>query len=196
MLVRLALSKDALKTKSPTAARMPHAMRWTCSSLSMTHGPAINTSGRPAPNAAKSIGTGEQRLLFDREIAQMLAVGRADECLEQRMRLHRLGLEFGMELAAEEPRVLRHLTDLHVLAVRRLSRNAQPRRRQLRFVFAVEFVPVTVPLVNVLGPVGLAGEASALEPARPAPQPHRPAHFVHALQFAELVDDAVLRDRK
>ena len=43
-LVRFALSKLALKTNSPTASRMPRAMRWTCSSLSITHGPAISTS--------------------------------------------------------------------------------------------------------------------------------------------------------
>src|SRR4051812_24670002 len=86
-LVRLALSKEALKTNSPTAWRMPRAMRWTCSSLSMTQGPAISTSGRPEPNASYSIGTGEERLLLLGEPEHVLGVGGADERLEQRMRL-------------------------------------------------------------------------------------------------------------
>ena len=47
-LVRLALSKEALKTQGKPAsaamAPMASAMRLTCSSLSMTHGPAISTS--------------------------------------------------------------------------------------------------------------------------------------------------------
>jgi hypothetical protein len=46
-------------------AMMPRAIRWTCSSLSMTHGPAISTSGRGlvplltrlAETAGKSIAT-------------------------------------------------------------------------------------------------------------------------------------------
>src|SRR5947207_1564662 len=111
-------------------------MRCTCSSLSMTQGPAIRTSGRPRPNAAYSIGTRilrfglsldapHQRLRLAAPAA--VFVRRSDKRLEQRMRLHRLALEFGMELAPQEPRVVRDLADLDVRVVRRLARNAQSR---------------------------------------------------------------------
>src|SRR3954466_11796541 len=100
-LVRFALSKDALKTKSPAASRMPRAMRRTCSSLSMTHGPAIRTSGRPSAKSLNSIGTGKQRLFLQREAAHVLVVGRADERLKKRVRLHGFRLELRMKLAAQ-----------------------------------------------------------------------------------------------
>src|ERR1035438_2673942 len=95
-LVRLALSKLALKTNSPTASRMPRAMRCTCSSLSITHGPAIST--RRLPKSANSIGTGElgtgelgtgEQRLLDRRLAPVaLLFRRADEALEQRSEEH------------------------------------------------------------------------------------------------------------
>src|ERR1039457_4681560 len=130
-LVRLALSNDALKTNSPTASRMPRAMRWTCSSLSMTHGPAISTSGRPCPNRSNSIATRvaylrlglRMRLRQRRQPAPPVLIGRADERFEQRMRLHGLRFELGMELASQEPRMVRNLADLHVGAVGRLPGN-------------------------------------------------------------------------
>src|ERR1035437_10017875 len=122
-LVRLALSKLALKTNSPTAWRMPRAMRCTCSSLSTTHGPAIST--RRWPKSANSIGTGElgteQRLLKGRLAPVALLFRRADEALEQRVRLHGLGFELGMELAAQIPRMVADLADLDVRTVRRLA---------------------------------------------------------------------------
>src|SRR5437763_7704345 len=124
-LVRFALSKDALKTNVPTASRIPCAIRWTCSSLSMTQGPAISTRGRPGAKALNSIGTGEERLLLLRQAAHVLSVGGADERLEERMRLHRLGFELGMELAAQEPGVVGDLADLDVGAVGGLAGETQ-----------------------------------------------------------------------
>src|SRR5450759_5974303 len=96
--VRLALSKLALNTNSPAASRMPRAMRCTCSSLSITHGPAMST--RRLPKSANSIGTGElgtgelgtgelgtgeQRLLNGRHPPIAMLFRRADEALEQRV---------------------------------------------------------------------------------------------------------------
>src|SRR5664279_3433532 len=194
-LVRLALSNDALKTNSPTASRMPRAMRWTCSSLSITHGPAINTSGWPGPNALYSIGTGEQRLLLRRQPPHPLLVGGPDERREQRVRMHRLRLELGVELAAQVPQMARDLADLHVSLVRRLPRNPQPGRRQDLFVLAVEFVAVAAPLDDLARAVGPAGETVLRKPARPAAQAHGPAQFVHALQLPQLEDHAARRPR-
>src|ERR1017187_10455043 len=104
-LVRLALSKLALNTNSPTAGRMPRAMRCTCSSLSMTHGPAIST--RRLPKSANSIGTGELGMELAAEIPRMVGdfadfdvgiVGRLAGDLEAR-RLQALFV-FAIELVA------------------------------------------------------------------------------------------------
>src|SRR5262245_19774137 len=115
-LVRFALSKLALKMNFPTASLMPRAIRCTCSSLSITQGPATSTSGLPAPKAAKSksLVAGQQRLLFGRQALHVIFIRRADERFEQRVRLHRLRLELRVELAAEEPRMSRDLADLDI----------------------------------------------------------------------------------
>src|SRR5664280_2030658 len=158
--VRLALSKDALKTNSPTASRMPRAMRCTCSSLSMTHGPATSTSGWPQPNALYSIATGVNRLRPRRlpglrlQPAPPVLIGGADKRLEEGMRFHRFGLELGMELAAEIPRMIGDLADLDIGLVRRLARDAQPSGFQPVLVFPVELVAVTVTLVDLAHTVG------------------------------------------
>src|SRR5258707_4966712 len=172
-LVRFALSKLALKTKSPAASRMPRAIRCTCSSLSITHGPAIST--RRLPKSANSIGTGElgtgelvtgeQRLLNGRLASIAVLFGGADEALEQGVWLHGLGLEFGMELAAQIPRMVGELADLDVRIVRRLSRDLQARRLQATFVFAIELVTVAMALVDFARAVGAVGHAALGQPA-------------------------------
>src|ERR1039458_814155 len=197
-LVRLALSKLALNTNSPTAARMPRAMRSTCSSLSITHGPAIST--RRLPKSANSIGTGElgsgeQRLLNGRLAPVALLFRRADEALEQRVRLHGLALELGMELAAQIPRMVGELADFDVRIVRRLARDLEARRLQALFVFAIELVAVVMGLVDFARAVGVVSDAALGQAASPASQPHGAAQLVDALEFAELEDDAVRRAR-
>src|ERR1035441_8289784 len=197
-LVRLALSKLALNTNSPTAARMPRAMRCTCSSLSMTHGPAIST--RRLPKSANSIGTGElgmgeQRLLNGRLAPVALLFCRADEALEQRVRLHGLALELGMELAAQIPRMVGELADFDVRIVRRLARDLQARRLQALFVFAIELVAVAMALVDFARAVGVVSDAALGQAASPASQPHGAAQLVDPLEFAEFEDDAVRRAR-
>src|SRR6185436_12361500 len=120
-LVRLALSKDALKTNGPATARIASAIRWTCSSLSMTHGPPMSAMGWPAPKqivsprgvlrlitksnyrTPESIAPRVLADIFDNAVlrgepAAAVLVGRTDESAEQRVRLERLGLELGVEL--------------------------------------------------------------------------------------------------
>src|SRR4051794_5394585 len=192
-LVRLALSKLALKTNSPTASRIPRAMRCTCSSLSITQGPAISTSR--LPKSANSIGTREQRLLNRRLTPVALPLRRPYEALEQRVRLHRLRFELGMELAAQIPRMVRDLTDLDVRIVGRLAGDFQSRRLQPLLVFTIEFVAVAMALVDLAHSVGLVGHAALGQPAGPASEPHGAAQLVDSLQFAEFENDAVRRAR-
>src|SRR5208283_1979400 len=155
---------EALKTKSPpNASRMPRAMRHTCSSLSITQGPAINTSGQPGPNAPNSIAMGVRgfRAILAPGAQPPLPefVSRADKRLEQRMRLHRLGLELGMELAAQIPRVVGDLANLDVSVIGRLAGEAQAARLQPVFVLTVELIAMAVALVDFARAVRAVGEA-------------------------------------
>src|SRR5450759_1928266 len=174
---------------------MPRAMRCTCSSLSITHGPAISTRRRP--KSANSIGTGElgteQRLLNGRLAPVALLFRRADEALEQRVRFHGLGFELGMELAAEIPRMVADLADLDVGIIGRLAGDLETRRLQALFVFAVELVAVAMALVDLARAVGFVCHAALGQAASPASQPHGAAQLVDTLEFAELEDDAVRR---
>src|ERR1019366_5656678 len=170
---------------------MPRAMRWTCSSLSMTHGPAISTSGRPCPNRSNSIATRvaylrlglRVRLRQRRQPPPPVLIRRADERFEQRMRLHGLRFELGMELASQEPRMVRNFADLHVGAVGRLPGNTQSGRLQTFFIFPVELIAVPVALLDFARAIRPVGEARFGEAAGPASQPHGAAEFVDALQF-------------
>jgi len=70
----------------------------------------------------------------------------ADEGGEQRMRSQGLGLEFGMELAAYEPRVVGGFDDFDVDAVGGASGDAEASAGERVFVFAIEFVAVAMAL--------------------------------------------------
>src|SRR5262252_9083512 len=61
MLERLALSNDALKTKGAPSFESSQARNWTCSSLSMTHGPAMRESGAPFPISSPPSGSDVMR---------------------------------------------------------------------------------------------------------------------------------------
>src|ERR1035438_4986029 len=182
---------------------MPRAMRWTCSSLSMTHGPAISTSGRPCPNRSNSIATRvgylrpglRMRLRQRRQPAPPVLIRRGDKRLEQRVRLHGLRFKLGMELASQEPWMVGNFADLDVCAVRRLSRNPQPGRFQALFIFAVELIAVPVAFVDFALAIRFIREARFDEAARPASQPHGAAEFVHTLQFPQLENHPVRRAR-
>src|SRR5436309_1939533 len=95
---------------------------------------------------------------------------RPNKGLEQGMRLHRLALELGVELAAEEPWVVRDLADLDVRIIRSLAGKLQARRLQVLFILAIEFVAVTMPLLDLPRAVRLLREAALGQPARPTSQ--------------------------
>src|SRR5438067_1994241 len=68
---------------------------------------------------------------------------------EERMRLQRFGLELGMELAAQEIRMIGNLHDLHVCTVRRGAGDAQPAAGEHRFILAVELIAMAMALANL-----------------------------------------------
>src|SRR5690348_13270682 len=117
--------------------------------------------------------------------------GGADEGGEKRMGLERLGLEFGMELAAEEPWVLGRLNDFDVIFVGRAAGDFQAGGNQSFFIFAIKFVAVAVPLADFELAIGPMSERAGFEFAGPRAEAHGAAHFVHAEKFAQFVNDAV-----
>ena len=76
-----------------------------------------------------------RRFLLRTPTPEAILVARLDEIREQRVRLERLRLEFGMKLASEEKRMPRNLNDFDVGPVRRGSGDVQPRAREQRLVF-------------------------------------------------------------
>src|SRR5687767_4276284 len=111
---------------------------------------------------------------------------------EQRMRLERFRLEFGVELAAQEPRMVRQFADLDIDSIGSLPGQAQTMAGEDLFVFAVEFVTMAVPLADGIHTVGGAGETTRRQFARISAQTHGPAQFVDAFQLAQLVNHAML----
>src|SRR5512135_2135441 len=122
-----------------------------------------------------------------------VGVARADEGLEERMRGERLGLELGVELAAEEPGMARSLDDLDQAVVRVDAGEDQARVRQRVPVRGVELVAMAVPLADVDGPLGLVGERSFLELAAELAEAHRAADVAVHGQLAPADDDLVRR---
>src|SRR6185503_5757122 len=100
------------------------------SSDSTTQGPAMRNGAAPPPNfGAMSVGQlGELGGRAGGGTAPLLPFPvlqrGAHEPREQGMRAHRPRLELGVELAADEPRVIGQLDHLHERAVRRQPRTA------------------------------------------------------------------------
>ena len=114
--------------------------------LKVVHGSMLHLV-RPVEHPASQLSA-----LADREA---VLVRRRDEGAEQRMRLQRLGLELGMELAAQEEGVVGDLDDLDVgpSGVVPVMRN--PPRGQQFFVFAIELVTMAMPFADLGLPVRL-----------------------------------------
>src|SRR5580704_14006130 len=102
------------------------------------------------------------------------------------MRLERFGLELGMKLTAQEPRMVGLLHDFHVGAVRRMSGDTHTGSHKPLLVIAVELVAVPVALADFSRAIGPVGKRAWFDSARPRAQAHRAAHLVDAEQFAQL----------
>src|SRR5216683_2635285 len=83
------------------------------------------------------------------------------------------------------------LDDFDVVFVGRAAGDAKAGGGEDFFVVAVEFVAVTMALADFEFAVGAMGEGAGFEFAGPGAEAHGAAHFIHAEQFAEFVDDAV-----
>src|SRR6185437_14284248 len=114
-------------------------------------------SGRSSRGARSGCGIGSvgvgfsvnlSRVRFHRIPEAFLTVphARANECGENRMRRERFGFEFRMELASDEPRVIRTLDDLHVNAIGCAAGDAEACIGQSFLVVAIEFVAMAMAL--------------------------------------------------
>src|SRR5579872_1823531 len=104
------------------------------------------------------------------------------------MRLQRFRLELGMELAPNKMRMVRKLNHLYISPVRSRPGNPQPARRQGLFILAVEFITMPVALADLKLSINFMRQSSRLDFASPSSQPHSPAKFLDAAQFAQLVN--------
>lgn len=97
----------------------------------------------------------------------MFVAGR-DELAEKRMGLEGLGLEFGVELAAQEVGVAGDFDDLDVGLVGSGAADLQAGACEQGFVLAIELVTVTMALADLLlAAIGAAGERVFLQNAGP-----------------------------
>src|SRR5262245_12513720 len=104
----------------------------------------------------------------------------ANKSREERMRFERFGFELGMELAAEEPWMIRSLDDLDVILVGSASGDAKTRAGQNFFVVAIEFVAMTMAFADFGFAIRARGKRAGFELAGPCAEPHRAAHFIDA----------------
>ena len=84
--------------------------------------------------------------------------GGTDEGGEERMRFERLGLEFRMELAAEEPWMIGSFDDLDVVFVGSAAGDAKAGAGENFLVVAIEFVAMPMTLADFELAVSAIGE--------------------------------------
>src|SRR5207248_2163671 len=88
-----------------------------------------------------------------------------DERSEQWMGCRRPRLVLRMELTSEEPGVILEFDDLDEFSVRRFPGYAKSFFFQRRDVFGIRFVAMTMPFLDEIGPVCLAGDRAFLQVA-------------------------------
>src|SRR5581483_4968186 len=93
------------------------------------------------------------------------ARGGGDESGEERMRARRPRLQLGVELAAEEPRMVRELDDLDELAVGREAAQAHAVLDEQLAILIRDLITVPVALAHLRRAVDLRGARAPREPA-------------------------------
>src|SRR5581483_6183319 len=112
----------------------------------------------------------------------------ADEVAEERRRPRRARLELGVELAGDEPRVVRQLDDLDEPALLERPGDDEPVVDELLAVVVVHLVAVPVPLVDHRLPVGLVRARAVGDLDRLRPEAHRASQVFDFLLLGEQVD--------
>src|SRR3989454_6949500 len=141
---------------------------------STTHGPAIRNRGlsRPASKPQSFILSSRDRGLG---LAGLVLQSGLDERRKERMAAAGRRREFGVELAADEPRVRWQLDHLAQLLALGEAGNAQALVLQSLHVLVIDLVAVAVALVDHVRAVDLARKAPGFEHRALSAQAHRPA---------------------
>ena len=105
------------------------------------------------------------------------------------MRQQRLGPEFGMELAGQEPGVIGKLDDLYEAPIGGLAGDPQTPFDQVLGQGTVHLVPVPVPFGNLQDAEGFMREGAGFQKAGVPTQTHVSPHAIHSFQLLQLVDD-------
>src|SRR5690554_355289 len=127
-----------------------------------------------------------------KSLLRRASITECDRCLdvvsEERVRVCRTGLELGVELAAEEPRVVIKLDDLHQFPVRPHTAHAETRVGELVAVVRVHFEAMTMTLADASRLVGLCGEAVFFEDAGVGAKSHLLIRLAGVFQVRRQVD--------
>src|SRR4051812_10242616 len=182
-------------TRSSASASPMRTLRL---SDSTTQGPAMRNGPPSDPKRwAMSVGQLRQRARALGARMELVMVERgADESREQRMGAHRPGLQFGMELTADIPGMLRQLDHLDERAVRRESRAAHAELRQYVAIGVGHLVAVAMTLADLGRIVRLRDPRARPEPARISAQSHRAAHLLNPFLRSHQRDDRILALRR
>ena len=121
---------------------------------------------------------------------------RGDEPGEQRMRARGPRLQLGMELAADEPRMIRQLDDLDELAVGREAAQLHAVLDEQLAVLVRDFITMAMALAHLRLAVDLGGARAARQPARIRAEAHRAAHVRHVLLRFHQRDDGIVALRR
>src|SRR5437867_127895 len=148
-------------------------------SSSRTQGPAMTKSASSRKIRTSVTGLHERRRGLAAE--PLHAHGRGDEARKQRMRASRPRLELRVELAPDEPRVLRVLDDLDELAVGAQAAEAQAMLHEQIAIAIGYLVAVPVALADLGNAVDLGRARTARETRWIGAEPHGPAHIGYML---------------
>src|SRR5262249_10659442 len=114
-----------------------------------------------------------------------------DEGDEQGMRAVGPRAQLGMELHADEPRMLGDLHHLDEIASGIASGDREAARDEILAELVVELIPVAVALLDHVGAVGLAGARARGQRAFVQTEAHRAALVAHQLLLGEQIDHFV-----
>src|SRR3954469_3729684 len=163
-----------------------------------THGPQFDGSGTPAERVKAAMASnvttrmlvlpvengraflikkqlGKPEIPSKRSDQPALLQRSFDEAREQGMRLERPALQLGMELDADEPRMVGTFDDLGQLVVGRHAGEDQPRSLQRVAIMDVDLVAVAMPLADPVLAVDRTHHAVAVELGLVGAEAHRAA---------------------
>src|SRR6266702_2536901 len=116
---------------------------------------------------------------------------RGNECLKQRVEIERLGLELGVELAADKPGMAGDFHHLHQVPLLVDPRQHQPFGGEWFAEGVVKLIAMAVPLENLQAAVRLVGKTPLDERAGVGAEPHGSPLAADPLLLFHQVNDRI-----